>query len=221
MQTKHYPAGETIFNEGDDSDFAYYLVSGTVEVVMETKNGPYVLAELHAGEIFGEMGMINDKPRLATVRATTDVTVDLFSEGDFEDYILADQERMKAYLAKMFERLRSTDGLLQAALSKTDGKLPGSLEATQAFSALPGEAGVKMAESIVLESHEPLSPDAEGPVKVVIERLPFNIGRFSASKVLVDNDLYVDDDKPYSVSRGHCAIEKRGGVLVVRDRCSA
>ena len=56
---------QIIFKEGDPGDRVYFIESGEVEVV---RNG-VVLAKLGPGEYFGEMALLNHKPRNATVRA--------------------------------------------------------------------------------------------------------------------------------------------------------
>lgn len=63
--------GETVFTEGDDGQAVYVVVAGTAEVL---KTGPTghraLLAMMLPGDSFGEMALIDNKPRSATVRAT-------------------------------------------------------------------------------------------------------------------------------------------------------
>lgn len=78
-----FPAGEIIFRQGDTADFVYVIVNGEVEVVREEADGKNVLARLAKGSYFGEMAIISNAPRTATVRAITDVEVLTWSRGDF------------------------------------------------------------------------------------------------------------------------------------------
>lgn len=70
--SKKYAAGEEIFRMGDRGHNAYFIESGNVEVSITRDGGKIVIAELGVGELFGEMSMIDDAPRSATVTATED-----------------------------------------------------------------------------------------------------------------------------------------------------
>lgn len=78
--TKKYAAGETIFVEGDtDSDCMYVLEAGQVEIA----NHMHFLEMIEAGGFFGEMALVNDKPRSATATAKTDCVAIEVNQGDF------------------------------------------------------------------------------------------------------------------------------------------
>ena len=75
MEEQHFPAGTEILKEGDAGDRMYLLLEGSVEVLKTTPYGePYVTASLkdsfHCS--FGEMALIDEGTRSATVRAKTD-----------------------------------------------------------------------------------------------------------------------------------------------------
>lgn len=73
----HFEAGETIFRQGDRGDRLYIVVDGDVEVVKAEpgEQGETVLARLGPGECFGEMALVSDNLRMATVRSCTSVNV--------------------------------------------------------------------------------------------------------------------------------------------------
>ena len=81
LERKVFYAGQKIFSEGDRGDRAYLIQSGSVDIV---KN-EMPLATLNAGELFGEMALIDDKPRMATALAQTDVTVVIISRDSFNE----------------------------------------------------------------------------------------------------------------------------------------
>ena len=71
MNTVHFSAGETILAEGETGSSAYLLVSGTVEVIIGAGAKAKRVATLGAGEVFGEMSLLEPGPRSATVRTIT------------------------------------------------------------------------------------------------------------------------------------------------------
>ena len=63
-----YAAGEVIFHAGDTGDSAYIIEDGSVEVCVNTPDGEQVVKQIGKGELFGEIALIDHKPRTATVR---------------------------------------------------------------------------------------------------------------------------------------------------------
>ncbi|MFN3076525.1 MAG: cyclic nucleotide-binding domain-containing protein [Alphaproteobacteria bacterium] len=77
-------AGQRLFLEGEVGDRAYLVVSGQLEISKTVAGGETtVLAVIGRGEIVGEMALINNAPRTATVRATTDTELVIVSEESF------------------------------------------------------------------------------------------------------------------------------------------
>jgi len=72
MQKQTFKAGDTIIAEGEEGKTAFLIVSGSVEVIIGEGSKSRVLATLGAGEVFGEMCLIEPGPRSATVKATAD-----------------------------------------------------------------------------------------------------------------------------------------------------
>lgn len=66
-----FDAGEILFRQGDPGDSAYVILSGEVLVLAESPIGPIELARLGQHEIVGEIGILCDVPRTATVQAAT------------------------------------------------------------------------------------------------------------------------------------------------------
>lgn len=85
---EHFAAGEIIFRQGDLGHKVYVIGRGEVEVVQEGAGEPAgLIARLGAGEYFGEMALIRQAPRMATVRAVTDVEVLAIKAGAFTSLI--------------------------------------------------------------------------------------------------------------------------------------
>ena len=79
VPTRNVAKGERIFSEGDLGVEFFVVVRGQVEI----RSGNRVLETLGENSIFGEMALIDDSPRSATVVALTDVTVAPISEKQF------------------------------------------------------------------------------------------------------------------------------------------
>jgi NADH dehydrogenase len=78
----HYEPGEAIFHQGDMGDCLYIIVRGEADVLLEHEGQEVVLACLGAGEYFGEMALLNQKTRNATVRCKTPMDVLVLPKGD-------------------------------------------------------------------------------------------------------------------------------------------
>lgn len=81
LERKVFYAGQTVFKQGDLGDRAYLIQEGEVEI---SKNG-LVLATLGKGELFGEMALVDDQPRMATAKAITDVSVVIIGRDAFRE----------------------------------------------------------------------------------------------------------------------------------------
>ena len=79
QRTEQFPAGAVIFREGDAGKEMYGVVEGTVDL----RVGERTVRTLQADDIFGEMALIDDSPRSATVVAQTDVSVAPVSEKQY------------------------------------------------------------------------------------------------------------------------------------------
>src|SRR5215472_18624861 len=83
MQTVMFRAGDTIMSEGEGGNSAFLIVSGSVEVSVGQGANPKTVGTLGAGEVFGEMCLIEPAPRSATVKAVTDAECVATSYDEF------------------------------------------------------------------------------------------------------------------------------------------
>ena len=69
-----FKPGQDLCRMGDPGDSAYIMIEGTADVIIETPTGELTVAQLKRNDIVGEIAILCDIPRTATVRAADDVT---------------------------------------------------------------------------------------------------------------------------------------------------
>lgn len=79
----HFEAGEYVFHQGDLGDALYIIVRGEADVVKECDGQQEILARLHAGEMFGELALLNQPARMASIRCATALDVIVIRRSEF------------------------------------------------------------------------------------------------------------------------------------------
>lgn len=74
-----HAAGARLIVQGDEADTFYIILEGRVRVLKESPHGPVQLAVLGAGDFFGEIGILDSKPRMASVEVTEDGPAELLA----------------------------------------------------------------------------------------------------------------------------------------------
>jgi len=213
--------GEAIFKEGDVSDNAYIIKTGQVEISKGEGKQKVVLAILKDGDIFGEMGLIEDKPRSATATALDEVRMKAINHEMFNELFLKDPASLIPFFKALFERLRTMNEMLhyrdQAVTTRT---APQKEQEPSDISSLSSEG--KSVTRVTLSGISGLAKDDLDNKIVTINKFPFKIGRRShhATDILSSNDLYLEDDSPYNVSRNHFLINLVNNNVYVTDRGS-
>jgi CRP/FNR family cyclic AMP-dependent transcriptional regulator len=115
MQKKNYKKYDFIFNEGTYGDSAYMIDFGKVGIISEIKQNDKrkLLATLKKDDIFGEMGLIDNKVRTATAIALEDTQVSVISKKTFDYLLKNDPFALRPLLKVLSHRLRNTTNLLQ------------------------------------------------------------------------------------------------------------
>jgi len=107
---RRYPAKSTIIYAGDSSDSLYYIVDGSVTVLIEDDAGKeMIVAYLNKGDFFGEMGLFEDQDsRSAWVRAKSQCEVGEISYSKFNELSQKNPDILYAIGTQMAKRLRET-----------------------------------------------------------------------------------------------------------------
>jgi serine/threonine-protein kinase len=123
---KTYAAGSVIVREGDRGDVAYIIVTGRCQVKKEMPGGEEVLREIGPGDVFGEMAILTQGPRTASVVAVEDATVLVVSPAALEQEMSALKPWMATLLKSLATRFREIDTRHRAtfATSPTTISLP-------------------------------------------------------------------------------------------------
>ena len=107
---RRYPSKSTIIYAGDKADVLYYVVKGTVCVLVEEQknNKEMVITYLNAGEFFGEMGLFEDGVRSAWIKAKTDCKISEISYSKFRELSNTNPKFMRALTKQITNRLKET-----------------------------------------------------------------------------------------------------------------
>ncbi len=82
--TRSLAVGEVLFREGEAGDNAYIIESGLLEISRQTGRAEMIIGTAAAGEMVGEMALIDSQPRSATARALKPTTLAVVPKADFE-----------------------------------------------------------------------------------------------------------------------------------------
>ena len=93
LHTEKYPPGSTIIKQGDPGENFYILESGEVEILQDGKPGP--INTLSKGAYFGELALLHNEPRLASVVSKTDVKVVTLGKEGFQRLLGPVEEIMR------------------------------------------------------------------------------------------------------------------------------
>ncbi|KZX61619.1 MULTISPECIES: cAMP-activated global transcriptional regulator CRP [unclassified Alcanivorax] len=127
---RKYPAKSTIIYAGDESDALYYILKGSVTVMIEDDDGrEMIMAYLNEGDFFGEMGLFeNDPSRSAWVKAKSECEVAEVSYGKFKQLAREDADILFAVSAQIAGRLRATTRKVgDLAFLDVTGRVAGTL----------------------------------------------------------------------------------------------
>jgi len=109
------PRGTAVLHAGDRTDFVYLILQGNLKVLVSDEEGrEVILSNLGAGEFFGEMGVLDDNPRSATVVTVMPCELVVISKADFKR-CLADNFDVSLYIMRnLVKRLRTADRQIES-----------------------------------------------------------------------------------------------------------
>ena len=113
---RDYPAGSVIFEEGEEANVMYVVQRGEVEIVRHSGSEARLVAIIPAGEFFGEMGLINGRPRTGTARIRKDARLLELDADVFEAMVQSRTEIAIRMIKTMSGRLERANNQVELLL---------------------------------------------------------------------------------------------------------
>ncbi|MEZ0226360.1 MAG: EAL domain-containing protein [Alphaproteobacteria bacterium] len=107
---RQFKKGEILIREGERGECAYVIETGNVEILVQREGQPIQIGLRGPGSLIGEMAMIDDKPRTATVRAVDDCDVIEITREDFSRRVDAADPVLKMVMRVITTRYRDMIG---------------------------------------------------------------------------------------------------------------
>lgn len=111
VERRFYAVGATILAEGAAADGFFLIERGEVEVMKSSPDGPHRLGRMGEGDIFGEMALIDDSPRSASVIAITPTVCRLFPRSILEESVKGSNGLVRNVLNLFVRNLRHSTNL--------------------------------------------------------------------------------------------------------------
>jgi CRP/FNR family transcriptional regulator, cyclic AMP receptor protein len=115
-----FDPGKLIVRQGDPADAAYLIIDGEAEVIVATAAGPATVATLGANEIFGEIAILCNMPRNATVRAKNRLIALRISKEPFMRMVREFPTMAVTIMQELAQRLSATNNQLSTALAEVN-----------------------------------------------------------------------------------------------------
>jgi CRP/FNR family transcriptional regulator, cyclic AMP receptor protein len=113
-----YASGDELFHQGDDGDAAYVILEGQADILVDTPKGAVKVARLGKNDIIGEIAILCDVPRTATVVAATDLATLRVSKDGFFHLVNQFPQIGIEVMHELASRLHHTTQALTAARAK-------------------------------------------------------------------------------------------------------
>lgn len=202
MKETYHSAGEIIYREGDPGDSVYIIQDGQVEVLRDIDGENVCLAVLRKGAIFGEAGVLREKPRSTTTRALDAVSLVRISKETFLSTFRRDSPLALPLLRMLCDRL-----------AQLDDRLPGG--------PIAGETA--RMDEVARIRLLPAGPEMEtqiGSDGIEIGELPYRVGRQprpGEPPHAASSELALRSQGSEQLSIRHFSIAEHDGVLVFQD----
>ena len=219
-----FPAGATVFKEGDAGNDMYVIESGQVDILHPSGNGE-VTASFGPGDFFGEAAAIEDAPRHATALAKERTRVLRIERGAFADVLRQNAEIGVRIMRRMLARERITEQRLRDALSelsKARSAAPRAEAPRATAAAPPVAASVAAAAPPPATAQKMVLRIANGEILPLDPvRNEFLIGRPDPTTGATPEINLGPFDANRTLSRRHAKIVRDGAVYFLREESAS
>jgi CRP/FNR family transcriptional regulator, cyclic AMP receptor protein len=115
---RSFEPGEVLFREDDPGDTMFVIQQGQVRITKATRDGTKTLAILGPGEFFGEMAILNSKPRNATAEALSPLRCLVIDARTFGQMVVSNAEIAVRMITKLARRLDSANALIEVLMHR-------------------------------------------------------------------------------------------------------
>jgi CRP-like cAMP-binding protein len=173
---KTFPPGTVLFKEGETGREMFVIQAGKVKISKLVRGEEQVLATLGAGEFFGEMAILNNKPRSATATVIEESKVLVIDPKTFEIMLKNNVEIAVRMIKKLSQRLQEADDQIESLLYKdANSRVVHTLTRAADAYGKPVEGGIKVSTS---------AEDLAGKTGLEPEQVKEIIGRLEKARLL-------------------------------------
>jgi len=115
---KKIPANTVLFNDGDAGEEMFIIQTGRVKISKRIRGVEKTLATLEKGEFFGEMAILNDRPRSATAETLDDCEMLVIDRKTFDALIRGNSEIAVRFIKRLADRLREANDQMESLMIK-------------------------------------------------------------------------------------------------------
>ncbi|MDJ0950081.1 MAG: cyclic nucleotide-binding domain-containing protein [Alphaproteobacteria bacterium] len=116
-----FAADQVLFNQGDMGDAAYIVIDGEADVIIDTPSGPVTVYTAKRNDIIGEIAILCDVPRTATVKAKSNLVTLVISKDLFFRMVTEFPQMAVEIMRELAQRLEQTNLKLREAMAPQPG----------------------------------------------------------------------------------------------------
>lgn len=185
---KKIPANTVLFQEGDRGEEMFIIQTGKVKISKRIRGVEKTLATLDKGEFFGEMAILNDKPRSASAETLEDCDMLVIDRKTFDALIRGNVEIAVRFIKRLADRLRETNDQMEALMIKDNTSRLVSILAKQVKEHSKGSEFFMTVEDLA-----GLAGIENSQVKMILEKLAsVRILELSGDRVRISNEEQVE-----------------------------
>ncbi len=182
---KKIPGGTVLFQEGDRGEEMFIIQSGKVKISKRIRGVEKTLATLDKGEFFGEMAILNDKPRSATAETLGECEMLVIDRKTFDALIRGNVEIAVRFIKRLADRLRETNDQMEALMIKDN--------TSRLVSILAKHVREKKVYSISIDDLSGLAGIESEQVSMILEKLAsVRVLELAGDKVQISNKEQVE-----------------------------